>query len=253
MKTMLNRFGLLLFPVCLLVSAALAAETLTVAVASNFARPMAALVEVFEADSAHRVRLSIGSTGKLYAQIRNGAPFDAFFAADVQRPHRLEAEGAAVAGSRFTYAIGRLVLWSPDPDRVEAGGRVLGRDDFAHLAIANPRLAPYGLAARQTLEALGLWEALQPRLVRGENIGQAFHFVRSGHAELGLVAWSQLPHDNGRIRGSHWLVPTSLYAPIEQQAVRLSDSDATRDFMRFMRSDRARTLIHGFGYTTPAH
>lgn len=246
-------FRYLLIPLWLALPLPATAETLTVAVAANFARPMAALVEAFEADSAHRARLSIGSTGKLYAQIRNGAPFDAFFAADVQRPHRLEAEGAAVAGSRFTYAIGRLVLWSPDPDRVEAGGRVLGRDDFAHLAIANPRLAPYGLAARQTLEALGLWEALQPRLVRGENIGQAFHFVRSGHAELGLVAWSQLPHDDGRIRGSHWRVPTSLYAPIEQQAVRLSDSEAARDFMRFMRSDRARTLIHGFGYTTPAH
>ncbi|HSH30988.1 MAG TPA: molybdate ABC transporter substrate-binding protein [Thiohalobacter sp.] len=229
------------------------ADTLTLAVASNFAQPMQALVEAYEAEHPDRVRLSIGSTGKLYAQIRHGAPFDAFFAADRERPQRLESEGLAVSGSRFTYAVGRLVLWSPEPGRVVAAGKALDRDDYSHLAIANPRLAPYGLAARQALAGMGLWERVQSRLVRGENIGQTFHFVSSGHAELGFVALSQLPHDAERaIPGSHWVVPASLHDPIEQQAVRLSESTATRDFMRFIRSEQARTLIHGYGYSTTA-
>ncbi|BCO32720.1 molybdate-binding periplasmic protein ModA [Thiohalobacter sp. COW1] len=246
-------FRYLLIPLWLVLPLPATADTLTLAVASNFARPMQALVEAYEAEHPHRVRLSIGSTGKLYAQIRHGAPFDAFFAADRERPQRLESEGLAVSGSRFTYAVGRLVLWSPEPGRIVAAGKALGRDDYAHLAIANPRLAPYGLAARQALAEMGLWGHVQSRLVRGENIGQTFHFVSSGHAELGFVALSQLPRNAGNaISGSHWVVPASLYDPIEQQAVRLSESTATRDFMRFMRSEQARTLIHGYGYSTPA-
>ncbi|MAT66004.1 MAG: molybdate ABC transporter substrate-binding protein [Gammaproteobacteria bacterium] len=246
-------FRYLLIPLWLALPLTATADILTLAVASNFAQPMQTLIEAYEAESPHRVRLSIGSTGKLYAQIRNGAPFDAFFAADRARPQRLESEGLAVSGSRFTYAIGRLVLWSPEPTRITSAGKALSRDDFSHLAIANPRLAPYGLAARQTLERMGLWETLLPRLVRGENIGQTFHFVSSGHAELGFVALSQLPRDAGNaIAGSHWVVPASLYDPIEQQAVRLRESTAIRDFMRFIRSEQARALIHGYGYSTTA-
>lgn len=237
---------------CLTLCAAARAETLTVAVAGNFAKAMESLTAEYMKTSGHSVRISVGSTGKLYAQIRNGAPFDAFFAADVARPEKLDAEGIAIAGSRFTYAIGRLVLWSPKADMIDDSGNVLGQAGFAHLAIANPRLAPYGSAARQTLEALGLWEALQPRLVRGENIAQAFHFVLSGHAELGFVALSQIPRaDTGAITGSQWLVPRALYSPIEQQAVLLTDSPAARDFMRFLRGAEGRAIIHGFGYSTP--
>ena len=246
-------FRYLLIPFWLVPPATAAAETLTLAVAANFAAPLKELAEQYAGETGTEARISVGSTGTLYAQIRNGAPFDAFFAADVERPRKLEAEGLSVADSRFTYAVGRLVLWSPKPDRVNDAGSILATERFTHLAIANPRLAPYGLAARQTLEKMGLWEALQPRLVRGENIGQTFHFVGSGHAELGFVALSQLPHDpDGGIRGSHWRIPAALYDPIEQQAVSLQDTEAVRDFMRFVRSDRGRALIRRHGYATPA-
>lgn len=243
----------LLIPLWLGLPLMATAEPLTLAVAANFAGALETLAEQYEADTGDRVRISVGSTGRLYAQIRNGAPFDAFFAADVERPRKLEAQGLSVPDSRFTYAVGRLALWSPDPGRVDDAGRILATGGFEHLAIANPRLAPYGLAARQTLEKMGLWETLQPRLVRGENIGQTFHFVSSGHAELGFVALSQIPRDDdGGVRGSHWRIPTALYDPIEQQAVSLQDTQALREFMRFVRSDRARALIHRAGYTTPA-
>lgn len=245
---------------CLLISLWLAhplpaaAETLTLAVAANFADTLEELATHFDAEAGHRVRISAGSTGKLYAQIRNGAPFDAFFAADAERPKKLEAEGLIVPGSRFTYAVGRLVLWSPDAGRFEPNGSALKTGGFEHLAIANPRLAPYGLAARQALEKMGLWQTLQPRLVRGENIGQTFHFVSSGHAELGFVALSQVPRDQaGYLRGSHWRIPARLHDPIEQQAVALKDTDAVRAFMHYMRSDKARALIQRHGYTTPPH
>ena len=230
------------------------AETLTLAVAANFAATLETLAAQYEVDTGHRVRLSAGSTGRLYAQIRNGAPFDAFFAADVERPRKLEAEGLSVPGSRFTYAVGRLVLWSPEAGRVKPNGSALKTGEFEHLAIANPRLAPYGMAARQVLEKMGLWQALQPRLVRGENIGQAFHFVSSGHAELGFVALSQVQRDpHGTIRGSHWQVPTALHDPIEQQAVSLQDTEVVHDFMRYVRSDKTRALIRRHGYATPSY
>jgi len=226
-----------------------AADEITIAVAANFARPMAALVERFEAETAHRVRVTAGSTGKHYAQIRNGAPFDAFFAADAERPRRLDEAGLAVPGSRFTYAIGRLALWSRRPGYVDAEGAVLERGTFRHLALANPSLAPYGAAALDVLRAKGVLDVLEGKLVFGEDVGQAFGFVHSGAAELGFVAYAQLAAEEGA-GGSYWLVPAAMHAPIEQQAVLLEDSPAARAFLDFTRSDAAREIIERFGYGT---
>jgi molybdate transport system substrate-binding protein len=241
----------LLSLVLLLAGPLAAADTLSLAVASNFSSTARVLAERFEAESGHRLRLAYGATGKHYAQIRHGAPFDLFLAADAERPRRLEAEGNAVAGSRFTYAIGQLALWSPQAGLVDPDGQVLSAGDFRHLAIANPRLAPYGLAARQVLERLQLWQGLQSRLVLGENIGQAFRFVHSGAAELGFVALSQIMAGGRPIGGSHWRVPTAMYDPIEQQAVMLRDSPASRGFLDYLRSEPARAIIRAHGYQTP--
>ena len=226
-----------------------AADEIVVAVAANFAKPMAALVERVEAETAHRVRITTGSTGKHYAQIRNGAPFDAFFAADVERPRLLEDAGVGVPGSRFTYAIGRLALWSPRSEYVDAEGKILEDGGFRHLAIANPSLAPYGAAARDVLAAKGVLDALERKLVFGEDVGQTFGFVHSGAAELGFVAYAQLVADDG-VGGSHWLVPAALHAPIEQQALLLVDSPAARAFVEFVTGDAARAIIERFGYGT---
>jgi molybdate transport system substrate-binding protein len=235
----------------MLFSANTPAGEIHIAVASNFSATMRLLAERFEAQSDHRVVLLPGSTGKHFAQIMHGAPFDTFFAADVKRPERLEAEGRIIPGSRFSYAIGKLVLWSPDPELVDGDGAVLESGTFRRLAIANPRLAPYGRAAQQFLESRGIWESLQPRLVRGENISQAFQFVASGNAELGLVALSQLMQSGRPMAGSSWQVPEKLHSPIEQQAVLLSDSAAAFDFMRFVKSEPARAIIRDAGYGIP--
>lgn len=236
---------------CLLASTPAAAGEIRVAVASNFAAPLRAIAERFEATADHRVTLIPGSTGKHYAQIRNGAPFDAFFAADAERPQHLEEEGLVVPGSRFTYAVGALILWSPRPNTVDPEGRILEHGDFRYLAIANPGLAPYGRAAREVLQARGLWETLQGRLVRGENIGQAHQFVRSGNAELGFMARSQVIHPGRPVAGSSWHVPHNLHSPVEQQAVLLNDNPAATAFLLFVRGDDALTIIHGYGYETP--
>lgn len=228
-----------------------AADELRVAVASNFRDAMHAVITRFEAEQRLRVVGIYGSTGKHYAQILNGAPYDAFFAADAERPRRLEAEGRIVPGTRFTYARGRLVLWSPRPDLVDAAGEILCRGDFRHLAIANPDLAPYGAAARAVLQTLGCWERLQPRLVRGENIAQAFQFVMSGNAELGLVARSQLVLPGREFGGSSWEPPASMYPSIEQQAVLLVDSTDGRAFLDYMRDERTLTLLRDRGYDSP--
>lgn len=232
----------------LLLPALVSADQLRVAVASNFAGAMTALGERFEAHTGHRLSLVIGATGKLYAQIRNGAPFDVLFAADEERPRLLEDQGLALPGSRFTYARGRLVLWSPRPGYVDSEGRVLERAGFTHLAIANPRLAPYGAAARELLQARGLWQGLQGQLVRGENIAQTYQFVGSGNAELGLVAYAQILDAEGHAQGSYWLVPAGLYRPIEQQAVLLRDSATARDLLAFVKGDEAGVIIRAHGY-----
>ncbi|HEC26975.1 MAG TPA: molybdate ABC transporter substrate-binding protein [Gammaproteobacteria bacterium] len=227
----------------------LAAE-LRVAVASNFARTMTGLIQQFEANTGHKVKLVSGSTGKHYAQIRNGAPFDAFFAADIKRPKLLEEEGIAVPGSRFTYAIGKLVLWSPKVDVVDSSGKVLERGNFRYLAIANPKLAPYGRAAREVLQSRGLWDSMKGKIVRGENISQAYQFVNSGNAELGFVAYAQLKHPDQRIKGSYWKIPQALYTPIEQQAVLIKDSEAGRSFLSYIQSKEALMIINDHGYQT---
>lgn len=225
------------------------ADEVRVAVATNFAATLAALVERFEQMSEHTVLVSGGSTGSHYAQIRNGAPFDAFFSADTERPRLLEEQGVAVAGSRFRYAVGRLALWSPRPGFVDGDGRVLESGQFRFLAIANPMLAPYGAAAREALMARGAWTALQSKLVRGQDIGQTYSFVHTGNAELGFVAYAQIVKPSGgAIAGSYWLVPETLHRPIEQEAVLLRDVPAAREFMSFVQGSAAREIIRRYGY-----
>jgi len=222
-----------------------------VAVASNFADTMKAISERFEASTGHTVTLIVGSTGKHYAQIENGAPFHAFLAADIERPRLLETTGTAVPGSRFTYALGRVILWSPREDYVDSEGKVLEKGTFRHPAIANPKLAPYGRAGQQIMQARGVWEALKATTVRGENIAQAFQFVSSGNAELGFVAYSQVKRPNRPIEGSFWEVPRELYTAIEQQAVLLKDVVAARGLLSFLRTDEALKIIRDHGYDTP--
>ncbi len=225
-----------------------AADEIRVAVATNFAEPMSALVAQFGETSGHTVLVSAGSTGGHYAQIKNGAPFEAFFAADVERPTLLEQEGIAVRGSRFLYAVGRLALWSPRPGFVDDEGRVLETGDFRFLAIANPELAPYGAAAREVLMARNVWSKLEGRLVQGQDIGQAYSFVSTGNAELGFVAYSQINKPGADSMGSHWLVPESLHRPIAQEAVLLRDVPAAREFIEFVKSPAAREIIRRYGY-----
>jgi len=227
------------------------ADEIRIAVASNFAEAIKAIAQQFEQQSGHRVILIFGSTGKHYAQIKNGAPFDAFFAADTKRPKLLDEEGIALVDSRFTYAIGKLVLWSPKSEYIDSDAVVLGQGDFRYLAIANPKLAPYGKAAQQVLQKKGLWGKLRSRMVRGENIGQTFQFVKSGNAQLGFVAASQLRLPGKKMIGSLWEVPQSLYEPIEQQAVLLKESKIGREFWRFIQSPKSKELIHRFGYGLP--
>ena len=227
------------------------ADELRIAVASNFTRTLKAIAVKFEKTSGHRVKISSGSSGKQYAQIKNGAPFELFFAADTLRPELLEKQGIALNGSRFTYAQGKLVLWSPRAHVVDNEGRILERQDFNHLAIANPKLAPYGSAAKEVLDGKGLWNALRGKLVQGENIGQTFQFVRTGHAQLGFIALSQLIHSGRRIEGSRWEVPQKLYSPIDQQAVMLKNTRVATEFLGFVKSEEVRSMIRQSGYSTP--
>lgn len=227
------------------------AEELRVAVASNFADTLAEIARGFERDTGQAVTVIRGSTGKLYAQIVNGAPFDVFLAADSYRPELLENDSRAIKGSRFSYAAGRLVLWSPDSGLVDREGKILTNDDFRYLAIANPKLAPYGQAARETLIRLGLWGSLQDRIVRGESIGQTYQFVASGNAALGLIARSQLPVSNRTRQGSFWEVPASLHDPILQQGILLNDTQSARSFLEYMKTPPAQAIIIASGYDLP--
>lgn len=230
------------------------ADTVQVAVAANFSAPMQRIAAGFERETGHKALVSIGATGKFYAQIKNGAPFEVLLAADEATPQRLEAEGAAVAGTRFAYAIGQLVLWSARPGFVDAAGDVLRTGNFRHLAIANPKTAPYGAAAVQTLEALKLNDALAPRFVQGENIAQTQQFVATGNAELGFVALSQVWRDGRIAEGSGWIAPAAMHAPIRQDAVLLGpgrDRPAALALLRYLRGDAARGVIRSFGYALP--
>lgn len=228
------------------------AGRVTVAVAANFTGVARELVPLFEQETGHRVKLSYGSTGKLYAQIQHGAPYEVFLSADVVRPQRAIKEGLAVQGSDFTYAKGKLVLWSADPDLFDQGSgpEFLASGSFARLAIANPKTAPYGQAAFQYLQSQGLWLSMKKKVVRGDSIAQTFQFVATGNAQLGFVALSQIKSWQGRA-GSLWEPSEQQIAPIEQQAVLLTRGEknpAARAFMLFLKSDKAQAVIQSAGY-----
>lgn len=247
----LLRLGLL--ALCCAAAPARAGDVL-VAVAANFVAPLQRIAAEFEAASGHRLRLSSGATGRFYSQVRAGAPFDVLLAADQTTPARLVAEGHAVAGSAFTYAEGRLALWSADPGLVDGDGQVLASARFRHLAIANPATAPYGAAAMQTLERRGLRQALAPRIVTGESIAQVWQFVATRHAEIGFVALSQLRSPGLDAGGSMWLVPRTLHEPIRQDAVLLRagrDNPAARALLDWLRGAPARAVMRDWGYDTP--
>lgn len=232
---------------------ALSAEV-SVAVAANFHAPMQRIAAAFEHDTGHMVLLAFGSTGKLATQIVQGAPFEVLLAADDRAPLRLQQQGLGVAGTRFTYAVGRLVLWSRQPNLVDGQGEVLRSDRFKHLALADPRLAPYGVAAVEVLGALGLARTLAPRLVQGESIAQAYQFVATGNAELGFVAASQVLADGKPTTGSAWLVPAHMHLPIRQEALLLANgknSAAAQALLAYLRGDKARALIQSAGYGLP--
>ncbi len=231
--------------------AAVRADEVNVAVAANFTAPMQRIADDFQKDTGHKAVLSFGSTGRFYAQIKEGAPYHVFLAADDETPSRIEKEGGAVAGTRFTYAIGKLVLWSRKPDFVDDRGAVLKSAQVDRLAIADPKLAPYGAAAVETMKKLGVFESLQPKIVQGESISQAHQFVATGNAILGFVALSQVWADGKLKEGSAWIVPSDLYAPIRQDAVILGrgkDNAAAKALLGYLKGDKARAIIQGFGY-----
>lgn len=237
----------------LLVCVSTPAEEVRVAVAANFLKPMEEIATTFKAETSHTLRISAGSSGQFYAQIRNGAPLDVFFSADQERPKRLEQEGLAVSGTRFTYAVGRLVLWSAEPELIRGDGRELLRaGKFKYLAIANPEVAPYGAAARQVLQTLKAWDALQPRLVQGQDIGQTYQFIATRNAELGFVSLSQVQRPGQAASGSRWVVPVELYDPVRQDAVLLktgAKNRAAHALLDFARGTRGRRLIESWGYS----
>ena len=241
------------FALCLaglLMSAVQAAEV-HVAVAANFTAPMKRIAEAFEKDTGHKMVLSYGATGKFYSQITNGAPFDVFLSADDKTPAKLEKEGFVVAGSRMTYATGRLVLWSAKPALIDEKASVLMRNDFNRLAIAAPKVAPYGAAAVETMNKIGLFPLLQVKLVMGESIGQTFSMVSSGNAELGFVAMSQVFESDKLKSGSAWVVPANLHSPLRQDAVLLArarNNPAALQFLTFLKSGQARAIMSSFGY-----
>lgn len=240
--------GFLLF---LVFAVAARAGEVSVAVAANFAAPMKLIASNFSHATGHKALLSFGSTGKLYAQIRNGAPFEVLLAADSGTPQRLIEEGLAVGGTQFTYALGQLALWSAQPQLVDEHAKVLGSARFARLALADPKLAPYGAAALETLASLGLADILKPRFVTAESVGQAYQFVASGNAELGFVALSQVVRDGKLLAGSVWRVPNGMHQPLRQDLVVLKAGEhrlAARSFAAYLRSDEAREVIRAFGY-----
>ena len=227
------------------------AETVQLAVAANFSAPAQKIAATFEKDTGHQVMLSFGATGKFYAQIRNGAPFAVLLAADDETPARLAREGLAVDTSRFTYAIGQLVLWSAQPGLVDAQGALLNTPLPGKLALADPRLAPYGAAAMQFMDKRGLTDRLRPYFVTGENIAQTFQFVKTGNAALGFVAMSQVMVDGKITSGSAWVVPSALHDPIRQDAVLLRSGEnkpAAKAFLQYLRTDAARAVIRACGY-----
>ena len=235
----------------LLAVAAAHADEIQVAVAANFTGPMQVISVLFERDTGHKTNLSFGSTGKFYAQIANGAPFQVLLAADDETPTKLVKEGLAVAGTPFTYAIGKLVLWSADPKLVDAKGEILKKGGFKHLSLANPKTAPYGAAGMQVMSKLGVAESIKPLIVQGENISQTQQFISTGAAELGFVAYSQVIKNGAIGSGSGWVVPANLYDPIRQDAVILAkgkDKPAAIALMNYLKGEKAQAVIKSFGY-----
>ncbi|HEX5394573.1 MAG TPA: molybdate ABC transporter substrate-binding protein [Rhodocyclaceae bacterium] len=227
------------------------AEEISVAVAANFMGPMERIAPMFEKATGHRLLIAYGTVGKFYAQIKSGAPFDILVSADDETPIRLEKDGLAIPTTRFTYAIGKLVLWSSKPGFVDGKGDVLKKGEFQHLAIANPKTAVYGAAGVDVLKALGALQGLEPKLAIGENITQAYQFVATGNAELGFVALSQVFKDGKFTEGSHWLVPTNLYTAIRQDAVLLKrgrGNPVAEALLDFLKTDAAKQVIKSYGY-----
>ncbi len=230
------------------------ADEVAVAVAANFTAPMQKIAAEFEKDTGHKAVLAFGATGKFYAQINNGAPFEVLLSADDETPAKLEKEQAAVTGSRFTYAIGKLVLWSAKPGYVDDKGEVLSKGDFTHLSIANPKTAPYGQAAMEALGKLKLLPTLQPKLVLGENITQAYQFAATGNAQLGFVALSQVYADGNLTSGSVWRVPATLYSPIRQDAGlrnKGQNKPAPQALLNYLKGAKAKAIIQSYGYDLP--
>ena len=230
------------------------AGEVNVAVAANFTAPAQQIVDLFQKQSGHTVKLSFGSSGNFYFQIKEGAPFDVFLSADEKTPMLLEQEGLAVSSTRFVYALGKLVLWSARPGFVDDKGAVLSKGSYNKIAYADPKLAPYGLAAQETLQKMNLWDKVQSKIVTGESIAQAYQFAASGNAELAFIALSQITKDGKVSKGSWWIVPSHLYHPIRQSAVLLSgakDQVAAQAFLAFLKSKKAAAVIRGFGYELP--
>ena len=227
------------------------AADVNVAVAANFTAPMQKIAQIFEQDTGHKAVLSFGATGNFYAQIKNGAPFQVFLAADDTTPLKLEKEDMTVGGQRFTYATGKLVLWSKQPGYVDDKGAVLQSGNFQRIAVANPKLAPYGVAAIETMTKMGVLAQVQPKIVQGENIAQTYQFVATENAQLGFVALSQVYLDGRITQGSGWIVPSNLHAPIRQDAVLLQkgkDNPAATALLTFLKGDKAAAIIRSFGY-----
>ena len=227
------------------------AGEVTVAVAANFTAPMQKIAKAFEQDTGHKAQLAFGATGKFYAQIKNGAPFAVLLAADDETPARLEKEGLAVAGARFTYATGRLALWSKTPNLVDDKGEVLRSNRFEKLAIADPKLAPYGVAAMEVIQHLGVQANVVPKLVQGESIGQTYQFVSTENAQLGFVALSQISFDGRISQGSAWVVPQSMHTPLKQDAVLLNagkDNAAAVALLKYLQADKAIAIVRSYGY-----
>jgi molybdate transport system substrate-binding protein len=235
---------------CVMSSGSSAAEVL-VAVAANFAAPMQKIAPLFEKDTGHKAILSFGATGNFYAQIKNGGPFQILLSADDETPLKLEKEGLGIVGSRFTYATGKLALWSKQTGKVDDAGQILKTGDFQRLAMANPKLSPYGVAAHETLTKLSHLQTVQPKIVQGDNIAQTYQFVFTENAQLGFVALSQVYADGKIAQGSAWVVPSHLHSPLQQDALLLNpgkNKPAAEALMNYLKSDKAKNIIRAFGY-----
>lgn len=241
-------FSIVVLAVFLSILGTVRADRIHIAVCTNFATTAKEISEIFEEETSHETVLSVGSTGKLFSQIINGAPFHIFLAADEKHPHKAEEKGLAIAGTRFTYAQGRLALYSRNPTLIDNKGQILAKDRFFRLAIASPKISPYGAAALEVMNKLGVWNKVSSRTVYGNNIAQTYQFVMTANAQLGFVAVSQITNNKS---GSVWFVPTDLYTPIRQEAILLtagSNHDGAKAFLTFLKKNKARAVIVNYGY-----